>query len=43
MVNGEGKISFLYPGFALTSSSVLTEQINNLVGIVKVAQKKDLQ
>lgn len=43
MINGEGKIRFLYPGFPLTSTSVLTEQINDLLGIVKVAQKEGVK
>ncbi len=38
MVNKEGSISFLYAGFPLMAPSMLKEKINDLVGIVKVAQ-----
>jgi tetratricopeptide (TPR) repeat protein len=40
IIDSEGKISFLYPGFPLTASSVLTEKINDSLGIVKDTQKQ---
>lgn len=40
IIDKEGKISFLYPGFPLTASSILTEKINDAVGIVKNTQKQ---
>lgn len=43
MINREGQISFLYPGFPITSDPVFTEQINALVGIVKVVKKESVK
>jgi tetratricopeptide (TPR) repeat protein len=40
MIDSEGKISFLFPGFPVIASSVLTEKINDSLGIVKDIQKQ---
>jgi tetratricopeptide (TPR) repeat protein len=40
MIDSEGKISFLFPGFPSTAYSELTEKINDSLGIVKDTQKQ---